>query len=162
MISYKLFIIGTRIVHLEEVNDMIIILVRIQAITTKQDIDELLSPVLKGGLFQKSGYIKRIKILILRDGINNSIEYHGIVAVDSDVAGKRAIKKLNRKAFKGKHIEVREYHLRTRHNDPRIHGLDVNKKLVNRRRKELKEAVHASITYIGIESFHRNFLGSTN
>ena len=133
---------------------MIIILVRIAANTTKQDVENYMSPVLKGSVFQKPGYIKRIKILALKDSVNNRIDYHGIVTTDSDVAGERVVKKLNRKAFKGKHIAVRKYHVRSNNND---------RSLIKDRRRQLEpmKDVHDSISYTGLAGYHRNFVGST-
>lgn len=143
---------------------MMIILVRIHANTTKKDINNFMSPVLKGGMFQKTGYIERIKFMVLKDGANNILESHGIVTIDSEVAGERAILKLNRKKFKGKYIAVRKYHIRSRYNDPRINRRElsealVNKRKVDRRRLAFIEDFRDSITYAGLDGFQQNFLG---
>lgn len=121
-------------------NNMIIILRRIPADTNKQDILDYLNPVLKGGVFQKPGYIEGIKILILRDTQNKELEYHALVTIDSDSAASRVIKKLNRKVFLGKHIAVREYFHRSWHNDPRINIAAYSKKLLNKRKGDRRQA----------------------
>lgn len=119
---------------------MIIFLRRIPGNTKKHEIIDFINPILKGGLFQKSGHIEQIKILVLKNTQNNILEFHGLVTIDSEQVGKRIIKKLNRKYFKDKPIAVREYHHRTWHNDPRINMHEQNEELVNRRRSDRRRA----------------------
>ena len=140
---------------------MIIFLGRIPANTRKHEVTDFIEPALKGGFFQKSGRIEHIKILVLEDTQAKTIEYHGLVTIDSDAAAKRVIKKLNRKAFKGKHIAVREYHHRLWHNDPRINMHEWNEELVNkrktdRRRSRIEEDADISDKFSSNDSFHRN------
>ena len=87
---------------------MIVFLRRIPANTRKQDIIDFIEPALKGGLLQKAGRIEDIKILVFEDTQTKIMEYHCLVTIDSEDVANRIIKKLNRKAFKGKHIPVRE------------------------------------------------------
>jgi len=112
---------------------MILILRRIPENTKKHEIIDFLAPVLKGSLLKKEGRIESVKILILKDVVNDSIEYHGLVTIDSDAAAKRVIKQLNRKPFKNKNIAVREYFFRSWHNDPRINMGQWNEELENKR-----------------------------
>lgn len=143
------------------VHSMIIFLGRIPANTRKHEITDHITPALKGGLFQKSGRIENIKILVLKDKNTNTLEYHGLVTIDPDAAAKRVIKKLNRKVFKGKHIAVREYHLRSWHNDPRLNMHEYNEELINkrngdRRRSRIEEDEDISGNFSSNEVFHRN------
>jgi hypothetical protein len=99
---------------------MLIFLARIQPNTTKRDIVDFISPVLKGGLFASKGVLKNIEIMVLRDSRTNATENHAIVQVEPDKVALRVIHKLNRKKLKGKPINVRQYHIRNRENDPRL------------------------------------------
>ena len=143
-------------------NNMIIFLRRIPANIKKQDIIDFINPLLKGRILQKKGHIENIKILVFRDDEKHTIEYHGLVSIDSDAVARRIIKKLNRKAIKGKHITVREYHHRLWQNDPRNSINKTNEKVVNsrrgnRRRSRLEKRANISIEFSGIESFQQNY-----
>lgn len=98
---------------------MKIILKYIPAHTRKQDIYNFIAPALKGGLFRQNGKIVDISLLIYKNSSLNSFIHHGLVDIRPDAAASRTIKKLNRKMFKGKHIGVQEYHLRSWRNDRR-------------------------------------------
>lgn len=113
---------------------MVIILRRIPQNTVEQDIIDFLDNILQGKIFQKSGTIESISILTLRDTQRNTIEYHGLVTIDSDAAAKRAIKQLNKKAFKNKPIIIREYFHRSWHNDPRVNMHQWNEELADKRK----------------------------
>jgi len=115
---------------------MIIFLTRIPADTTHDDIIEFIDPILKGGLFKKSGYIRKINLLIFEDTEKGKLEYHALVSVEPDKVAERVIKRLNRKPINGKHIAVREYVLRNWHNDPRINMQQWNEEFKNRRKAD--------------------------
>ena len=115
---------------------MIVFFRRIPEGTIRQDLIDLLEPILKGKVFQKSGQIEDIKFLTLKDTQTNEIEVHALVSVNSDTAAKRVIKKLNKTAFKGKHIAVREYLHRSWHNDPRINMHEWNRELAENRKSD--------------------------
>lgn len=141
---------------------MQIILVRIPADTTPNDIAHFLEPVLKGGLFVRKGIIEKIEIQILHDERSQTSEYHGLVKIAPDVAAERVITKLNRKALNGKHIAVREYHLRNWHNDPRLKSDPLNLKFPDRRkgdrrRKHLQILAKEEIRISGNKRFHRTY-----
>lgn len=121
---------------------MRIILVRIPSDTTHNDISDFLSGTLKGGLFDRTGIIEKIEILNLYDEKTNTIEYHGVIRIEPDIAAQRVIKKLNRKAINGKHIVVREYQLRNWHRDQRLRpppprSIFSNRRNADRRRSHL-------------------------
>lgn len=141
-------------------NKMIIFIRRIPANTRKQDIIDFIEPALKGGLLKKSGHIETIKILIFRDTHTKILEYHCLVTIEPEVVANRVIKKLNRKAFKGKHIAVREYFHRSWHNDPRVNMHEWNEELKNkrqadRRRPRLEVIPDLSNKFSSSQSFHR-------
>ena len=138
---------------------MIIILRRIPENTKKSELIEFISPALKGGILKKTGHIEYIKILTLKDTQRNTIEYHGLVTIDSDAAAKRAIKQLNRKPFKNRNITVREYFYRSWHNDPRVNMGQWNDELKekrkgNRRRPRLEIVTEESIKFSSKQEDH--------
>ena len=142
---------------------MIIFLGHIPANTTKNELVDYIEPVLKGGLFQKSGRVENVKILVLKDKNTHTMEYHGLVTVEPDAAANRVIKKLNRKVFKGRHIAVREYHFRTWHNDPRSNMHEYNEELMNKRKADRRrpkfeeENEEVKANFSSNEVFHRNY-----
>ena len=142
------------------VNKMIVFFRRIPADTRKRDVVEFIGPALKGGVLQKSGRIEDIKILVFKDTQTKILEYHCLVTIDSDTVANRVIKKLNRKAFKGKYIAVREYFHRSWHNDSRVNMQEWNEELANkrqtdRRRPRLEVVTDISNKFSSSKSFHR-------
>jgi len=131
---------------------MLILLRRIPQNTNEQDIIDFLEPALKGGLFKKTGHIESIQILVLKDMQRKTIEFHGLVSIDSEAAANRVIKDLNKTTFKNKPILVREYFHRSWHNDPRINMRQWNEELVDkrkssRRRPRLEVVTKESLTF---------------
>ena len=115
---------------------MIVFLTRIPAHTKYNDIFKFIDPWLKGNLFRRSGYIRKINILNLKDPLTDKLEYHALVTIEPDNVANRVIKKLNRKAIKGKHIAVREYVLRNWHNDRRLNIHQWNEEHKDKRRHD--------------------------
>ncbi len=141
---------------------MIIILRRIPENTENHEIIDFLAPVLKGGFLKRPGHIEHIKILILKDTLKNTIEYHGLVTIDSDAAANRVIKRLNRKPLKNKNIIVREYFHRSWHNDARVNTHEWNEELEdkrknNRRRARLEVVSEESMRVNRLERDHPTF-----
>ena len=122
---------------------MIIFLAKIQPSTTKRDIVDFISPVLKGGLFATKGILENIEIRVLRDSCANMTEYHAIVQVSPDKAALRVIHQLNRKKLNGKPINVRLYHIRNRKNDRRLENqypvLKIKQRRLSKRRRDYLE-----------------------
>lgn len=98
---------------------MIVFLRNIPKDTSHQDILDFVGPVVKGGLLQSGGKVASIEFLEIQDGNAAIVEYHGLVHILPDEVGLRVIRKLNRQHFKGKRIVVREYVVRSWHNDRR-------------------------------------------
>lgn len=131
---------------------MILFLRNIPAQTRIGDIAEFVAPAIRGGWFKRRGQIVKIEILALHDKQVNTYEFHGLVEITPDTVAMRAIKKLNGSFLNGKMITVREYRIRSWHNDPlspkeRLHQ--------NRRRKDLEVIEDKSTLFVGQKEFHR-------
>lgn len=119
---------------------MVIFIRKIPANTKLSEIIGFIEPAIKGGLFRKSGKIRGAKILALRDMRLRTLEFHGLVTVEPDAVGLRAIKKLKGRRFKGKFVIVRQYFQRDWHNDPRQNrerqgdGISIERRTFDRRR----------------------------
>lgn len=142
---------------------MIIFLRHIPENATKEDILLFLKPSIKGGLFQKSGQVFNIEILILRDKETSETEFHALVTINPEKTAQRVIKQLNRKSLLGKRINLREYIDRTWHNDHRFNNLntsvDVKERRIKDRRRGSKLEVinNYSIKTSSQKIFNRKF-----
>ena len=140
------------------VNKMIVFFRRIPANTQKKEVVAYVEPFLEGGMLQKSGRIEDVQMLVFQDPLTKAKEYHCLVTIDSDAVANRVIKQLNRKAFKGKHIAVREYFHRSWHNDPRNNDESdeelLNKRLVSRRQQRLDVVADMSDIFNSSENSH--------
>lgn len=87
--------------------------------TKKSDLWEFVAPELNNRLRLMHSKVVKSEILILQDKNTKSIEFHGLVHVNSERAGRHAIKKLNGKLFQGKRVAIREYIQRSWKNDRR-------------------------------------------
>lgn len=112
---------------------MILFLRNIPADTDPNELKAYITPALEGGLFSGSGRILRAEIIIFRNKMTQALEYHGLVHIDPDHAGQRAIKKLKGKLFRNKEIMIREYVNRNQKNDPRNARKKVPKDIINKR-----------------------------
>lgn len=122
---------------------MIIILMNISASSGDKEIEDFISPAVKGGLLRKGGSIEKISILPLKDTQMNRIQYHALVTIMPDSVADRVIKKLSKKYINGRRVVIREFHIRNWHNDPRINRRDPiqglkNKRLGDRRHRYLE------------------------
>lgn len=98
---------------------MNIFLRRIPANTKHEEIAEFVSPALKRGFFRKPGRILNVEILTLRDNQLGSIEYHGLVTLDSEWSVSLAVKGLKNRRLNGRYVLARPYYHRSWRNDPR-------------------------------------------
>jgi len=115
---------------------VIIILEKIGPKTNVNDIRKFIAPALKGHFFQKSGRIGYIKIEILKDSMNGAVDYYALVLVNSDVVAQRIIKRKNRGLLVGRRIKVRQFFVRSWHNDPRDKGEQKSEGIVDMRKGE--------------------------
>jgi hypothetical protein len=121
----------------------------------QKEIREFIESTVKGGFFSRSGVIKRITIIERRNPMLNVTDYHGVVAIEPDSVAERVIKKLNKKPFYGKYIEIRQYYLRKAVNDPRRkHGV-VNDVADARRERECRQTVEQQASFEALKSFNR-------
>jgi hypothetical protein len=77
---------------------MYVIIKNIPSTITIDELESYVSPTVKGGLFQKKGHIKALKIIQLIDKNEKPVERHGLVIVDSDSVKKRLINSLKPKS----------------------------------------------------------------
>ena len=136
---------------------MNIFLRRIPANTQHDEIADFIRPVLKKGIFGKPGRIINIEILALRDLKQGSIEYHGLVTLESDWPDQKAINRLKNRRLNGRYIMVRPFYQRSWNNDPREHGASqarnefIEKRQGDRRRGKQLEVVKNVSDYFTAE-----------
>lgn len=92
---------------------------RIPASTKHAEISEFVYPALKRGFFRESGRIINVEILALQDTRVGTIEYHGLVTLDSDDSVQNAVRRLKNRRLNGRLVLVRPYYHRSWSNDPR-------------------------------------------
>ncbi|NOT13081.1 MAG: hypothetical protein HOP23_14800 [Methylococcaceae bacterium] len=129
---------------------------------TIEDLELYILPAVNGGLFQKKGQIKALKIIQLVDKSGKPIERHCLVIVDSENVKKRLIQSLNPKhivntGFIGassdvKDCSVDEYFIRHWSNDRRStrfnpSQLPDNKRIADRRRRGLSTVAQSEIKH---------------
>lgn len=125
---------------------MNIFLRRIPANTKHVEISDFVRPALHNGLFKKPGQIINIEILTLRDIRQDSIEYHGLVTLDSEWAVNNAIKGLKNRRLNGRYVLVRPYYHRSWNNDPRQQALPVEtEKMLEKRHGDRRRGKHLEV-----------------
>lgn len=133
---------------------MIIFLRNIPIGTHLDELSEYVLPELKGNIFIKSGNIIKSKILIIVDRNTKKQECHGLVYVDSDISGLRAIILLKRKPFKNRKILVREYIERASNNDRRISNCAFSTEMINKRKADRRSGNKIEVIEEEIKSFN--------
>jgi len=125
------------------------------------DIQDFITPVLKGGLLSKSGTASNIKIVGLEDPETKARQYYATVILNLEPVAKRVIKKLNSKILMGHHVAIRQFHVRSWHNDPRESGNTINTDVLSQRkadRRHLKKIEHS--THINMKPTNAKFDGT--
>ncbi|AMK78421.1 MULTISPECIES: hypothetical protein [Methylomonas] len=125
---------------------MIIFVRNIPANSQISELQEYVASAVKRNFFFRSGRVLKSEILVIQDTRTKAYEFHGMVHVDSDRAGARAIQQLKGRRFKNKLVMVREYKFRSWHNDRRLNLDKVSdivqeKRLTERRRGRNVEIV---------------------
>ena len=137
---------------------MKIILKNMPANTSKQDIKDFFTPAVKGNWLRKSGEIASVSILIQKSIRTRIAQYHGLVQILPDSVAERAIKKLNGKIIKEKHVAVCEYKIRSWHNDQRLKKRKLRNPLADRRigerREPYEEVISEELIISGKQGFH--------
>ncbi|RLA21783.1 MAG: hypothetical protein DRQ62_09015 [Gammaproteobacteria bacterium] len=139
---------------------MLVFFRNIPAQTKRSDLIEHVESAIKAPWFRKKGSIESVKVIHLKDHHAKASEYHCVMTIEPEVAARRVIKRLNKSVFLGRHIIVREYQRRIWQNDPRInYKLDdleiINKRMADRRRKNLEVVKDVSTEFSGNKAFHR-------
>ncbi len=99
---------------------MIIFVRNIPANSQISELQAFVASAVKRNFFFRSGRVLKSEILVMQDMRTKAYEFHGMVHVDSDLAGARAIQQLKGRRFKNKLVMVREYKFRSWHNDRRL------------------------------------------
>lgn len=133
---------------------MLVFFRRLPTGARKADIENFIASTVKGGLFSRSGEIKRITIIVRRNPQLNMTDYHGVVAIEPDSVAERVIKKLNRTRFNGNYIEVRQYYIRKVANDPRRKN-GASQVQDSRRQRERRQEIEQVASVEAIKSFTR-------
>jgi len=125
---------------------MNIFLRRIPANTRHVEISEFVAPALNNGIFKKPTQIVNIEILALRDIRVDSVEYHGLVTLDSESAVKHVVNGLRNRRLLGRYVVVRPYYHRNFGNDPRQQlSSDSEKGFIERRRGDRRRGKYLEI-----------------
>ncbi len=145
---------------------MLILILRIPRDTNKYDLIKFLEPVIKGGLFSKPGNIESIDIMVHENSNIETSPRHALIRIEPDAAARRVVAKLNKKLLNGKHVNVREFYLRSWHNDPRNKSLHnaaaiFKERRTGERRKnkltviDVKVEQNQPVSFLGDKKFHR-------
>ncbi|MDD2758689.1 MAG: hypothetical protein PHH11_00185 [Methylomonas sp.] len=78
----------------------------------------------------------------MQKSAHHSIHY-GVVFLNRRTTGLRVIKKLNGKRFKHNVIEVREFIIRSKHNDRRLNQKQLPREIQERRKQERRREMYA-------------------
>jgi hypothetical protein len=124
---------------------MIIFLRKIPADTKLGELVDFVTPALKGNLFRKSGKIVKVDILSLHDIRLNTMEFHGLVTVEPEVAGFRALKLLKGRRFKDRLVVVRQYFQRSWQNDNRQNYRQTETEIVEKRKTDRRRGKNLEI-----------------
>lgn len=124
---------------------MNIFLRRIPANTRHIEISEFVAPALKSGFFRKSGRIVDVEILALQDTRIGTIEYHGLVTLDSELTVQRVIKGLKNRRFNGRMVVVRPYYHRSWYNDPRQNQVAIPAEFIEKRKGDRRRGKHLQV-----------------
>lgn len=135
---------------------MIIIIKNIHPDTQISEIQEYVAPVLKRSFPFKSGKLMKAEILMLRDKRTKAIEFHGLVFIEPEKLGHRALIKLKGKRIHNKLVSVKEYVSRDWHNDRRVKHNNpstamIQKRIGDRRRGNNIETIkHPSALFMAV------------
>lgn len=124
---------------------MNIFLRRIPANTKHAEISEFVYPALKRGFFRESGRIIDVEILALQDTRIGTIEYHGLVTLDSDDSVQKAVRGLKSRRFNGRLVVVRPYYHRSWSNDSRQQQNTVNESFLEKRKGDRRRGKYLQI-----------------
>lgn len=112
---------------------MILFIRNIPATTRPNELRDYVALALGEDLNDWSGRVLKAEVMVIRDKHTNKLEHHGLVQVDSDETGIRAIKNLNGLLFNNCEVLVRRYKDRDNENDRRHDGHAVSQEIIEKR-----------------------------
>lgn len=120
-----------------------IIVKQVQSSTTLHDLEQFVSPVLKGRLWQKPASLRAVKIVALVSKKGKIVERYGLLRIAPESEKKRVVKALNGKPLQDSLGQVGDYVIRHWNNDRRRHSLvhdtyPQNRRKADRRRTGLR------------------------
>jgi hypothetical protein len=115
-------LLGTPTEQAIDARHIVIFVQNIPEDTHRAELQNFVETALKHLLIFRSGRVSKVEILTLRDKQSLELEFHGLVYVDSKMAGLKAIDKLHLSRFKKRIVTVREFKLRSIENDNRHIG----------------------------------------
>lgn len=124
---------------------MNIFLRRIPANTQHAEISDFIAPALNNGFFRRRGRIVNIEILALRDVRNGTIEFHGLVTLDSDRSVQQAIAGLKNRRLNGRYVLVRPYYHRSWYNDPRQNQQPLDASIIEKRKGDRRRGQYLEV-----------------
>lgn len=124
---------------------MNIFLRRIPANTRHIEISEFVASALKSGFFRKSGRIVDVEILALQDTRIGTIEYHGVVTLDSELSVQKVVKGLKNRRLNGRMVVVRPYYHRSWYNDPRQNQAPVPPDIIEKRKGDRRRGKYLHV-----------------
>lgn len=139
---------------------MILFLQHIPANTRPTELYDYISPIVTDGALQLDR-ILQADILIIQDKITNTLEYHGLVHLDSKATGLRALQALADPTLNEQAIAIREYSQRNPLNDRRRNDDEMQKPFIeqrqgDRRREQLEFIIDLSNVFNSFSSFIDN------
>jgi hypothetical protein len=98
---------------------MIVFFKNIPNDANRSEINALIKPAVKGGLFKAKGSLNSLEILALKDKSTKLVEYHALAQIEPEKVAMRVIKTLHGNILWGNRITVRPFQVRNPNNDRR-------------------------------------------
>ena len=124
---------------------MILFIKNIPANSHPSELQHYVESAVERRFFFRSGRVLKCEILVMQDKRTKAFEFHGLVYVDSDKSGQRAIQKLKGQCFKNKRVMVREYRVRSWHNDRRLKPISVPDSIMEKRHGDRRRGQHVEV-----------------
>jgi hypothetical protein len=106
--------------------------------------------------------VEKCRVVKIVDEDTGDVEYVALASITPEKAALRAIKRLNQTSFRGRIVEVRKYHYRSKRNDRRVRaypvGEDKERREDERRRPNLSfETEKGPAKVEGMRDFTRTY-----
>lgn len=93
----------------------------------------------------EEGRVLKAEVMVIRDRSSNLLEHHGLVVVNSEASGWRAIERLTGLPFNGVPVLVRKYNSRDQQNDRRRSGLPTFQAILEKRNRDRRRGYKVEI-----------------